>query len=93
MTISKKTTKLAKIVEARYGVDLLSFSENVEHLKDVAALYDDKRTSIKIALGESAVFFSDEFTKAYLISEAARMILREIAPKRPKKFKKGLNTK
>lgn len=83
-----KSSKLNSILKDRYGLDLLSGPLDYDHLVQVYEHYRDQRTAIRTLLGESAMGFSPEYSKAYLISEAALVILREIAPKRTKK-KKG----
>jgi hypothetical protein len=85
--LSLKVTKLNRLVESRYGLDLLGYKNRPEHIATVSEHYREKYEIIKKVLGENAIAFSPEAARAYLISEAARMLLREIAPKRLKKRK------
>lgn len=81
-----KATKLNNILKQRYDLDLLIEPVDYEHLQFVYEHYYDQRSILRSSpLMES----TDQYTKAYLISEAALMILREIAPKRKRKKKKG----
>lgn len=85
--LSAKTTRLTRLVEGRYGIDLAPYSGDFEHIVEIARYYSDKLSFLKQMLGESAMTISEDYARTYLISEAARMILREIAPKRIKKRK------
>jgi hypothetical protein len=87
--LSLKVQKLNRLVESRYGLDLLGYSDRPEHIALVSEHYKEKYEIIKQVLGENALVFSADAARAYLISEAARMLLREIAPKRTKKKRKG----
>lgn len=84
----KPYENLNKVLKDRYGLDLLEGPLDIDHLVQVYEHYQEQRSTIRLTLGESALGFSSEYSKAYLISEAAHMILKEIAPKRLKK-KKG----
>ena len=88
--MSNKVRRLNRLVEDRYGLDLLTYKNHPEHISDISEHYREKFHLIKKLLGENALEFSAEAVRAYLISEAARMLLREIAPKRTKK-RKGTN--
>lgn len=79
-----KATKLNNILKQRYDLDLMVEPIDHDHIRFVYEHYSDQRKLWNEPLMESA----DQYTKAYLISEAALMILREIAPKRKRK-KKG----
>lgn len=81
----KKIEPLNRILEQRFGLRLSA--GDADHLVDVRNLYDAKRRSILSQLGETARTHP-EYVKAVLLSEAARLLLREIAPKRRKKHKK-----
>jgi hypothetical protein len=87
--LSLKVQKLNRLVESRYGLDLLDYKDCPDHVARVSAHYKEKYEVIKKLLGENALTFSPDAARAYLISEAARMLLREIAPKRTKKKRKG----
>ncbi len=85
----KSCEHLNKILKDRYGLDLLAAPLDHDHLVQVYEHYRDQRATLRLTLGESAMGFSPEYSKAYLISEAALMILKEIAPKRLNRKKKG----
>lgn len=73
--------RLNNILKKRFDIDLLVEPLDRDHLESVYEHYRDQRLLLRSSLMES----SEYYTKAYLISEAARIILREIAPKRRKK--------
>lgn len=85
--LSHKVQKLNRLVESRYGLNLLEYSARPDHVAQVSEHYKEKYEIIKQVLGENALAFSADAARAYLIAEAARMILREIQPKRIKKRK------
>ncbi len=72
-----------RLLESRYGirVEMGSF----EHLLSVRDLYDSKRQQYIATLGEAQALQTAEYNKAVLISEAVRLLLREIAPRRIKR--------
>ncbi len=72
-------------INEKYDVDLLSLLDNPKQLLLVSEHYNNKKEVSK-QLGES-IFTHPNCAKSYLISEAARLLLREIAPKRIKKRK------
>ena len=77
--------RLNNILKKRFDIDLLVEPLDRDHLESVYEHYRDQRVLLR---SQSLMENTIEYTKAYLISEAARVILREIAPKRRKK-KKG----
>lgn len=81
----KKIEPINRILEQRFGLRLGPVS--ADHLVDVRDHYDAKRRDLLARLGETARARPD-YVKAVLLSEAARLLLREIAPKRRKKPKK-----
>jgi hypothetical protein len=85
----KSYQQLNQILIDRYDIDLLEGSLDHEHLRAVVEHYRAQQKNLRQHLGESVMSSSLQYNKAYLISEAALMILREIAPKRTKK-KKGV---
>lgn len=85
--LSKPVLRINRLVESRYGLDMLPYADQPDHIADVAEYYREKLELLRQMLGESVVAHSADYAKAYLISEAARMLLREIAPKRLKKRK------
>lgn len=81
--ILKKIEPMNTLLESRFGVrvEMGPF----EHLVDIRNLYETKRKVFLATMGESAALKSPEYAKAVLISEAVRILIREIAPKRIKK--------
>lgn len=81
----KKIEPINRLLESRFGlrVEMAPF----EHLFDVREHYEAKRKLYLQTLGESAALQNPEYAKAVLISEAIRLLLREIAPKRLKRRK------
>jgi len=76
---------LLEMLERRFDLRL---DGPVEHLQEVRKHYEEKRQMYLRLLGEAEALKKVEYAKAFLISEAARiMILREIMP-RPKTRKK-----
>ena len=76
---------MIKKINDNYDVDLLSIADNPNQLLMVSEHYKNKKEVSK-QLGES-IFTDPDCAKSYLISEAARLLLREIAPKRINKRK------
>ena len=85
--ISKGMSRLLTRISEQFDVDLFPYVSKEEHLRFIFEHYVGKRQHLRGYLGESACHQDGEYTKAYLISEAARLLLREIAPKRNKKRK------
>ena len=81
----KKIEPINTLLEGRFGlrVDGGSF----EHLIDVREHYDAKRRRFIETMGEAAALTSPEYAKCVLITEAVRLLLKEIAPKRLRKKK------
>jgi hypothetical protein len=76
---------LLDLIERRFDLRL---EGTVEHLREVQAHYAEKREMYLRQYGEAGALSRTEYAKAFMISEAARMmILREILP-RPKTKKK-----
>lgn len=78
---------LINLIERRFDL-VLDTSDN-RHLAFVQEHYREKRELILRERGEAAALSSDDYAKAVLLSETARMALREIAPRRRKKNRKG----
>ncbi len=74
--------RLNNILKQRYDLDLMVEPINHEHIRAVFEHYSDQRY---LYHDDALLESSEQYSKAYLISEAARLILREIAPKRTKK--------
>lgn len=83
--ILKKIEPLNTLLESRFGVrvEMSTF----EHLVDIRNLYETKRKVFLATMGEAEAMKSPNYAKAVLISEAVRILIREIAPKRLKKRK------
>jgi hypothetical protein len=73
------------MLKDRYDLDLMVEPICRDHILQVYEHYSEQRLMLR---AEPLMENTEQYSKAYLISEAARMILREIAPKRTKK-KKG----
>lgn len=85
--ICEKVERLNEMVKSRYGFQI-PFDANAEHLRDVCRLYDQQRQMLLVLEGERNAMKNPRYAKAVLISEAVRMFLREIAPRRSKKKRK-----
>ena len=77
----KSCQKLNAILQTRYDLDLMVEPISREHIMSVFEHYNEQLNMARAG----RLMESTDYSKAYLISEAARMILREIAPKRKKK--------
>lgn len=85
--VIKKIEPLNALLESRFGLRVELGP--VEHMQEVLNHYDEKRRLFLTTLGEAQAMQTQEYAKAVLISEALRMLLREIAPKRIKKKTKS----
>lgn len=81
INIRMKQTPLLCLLERNYGVSL---EKDIVHLTHVSEHYSFKERMILEQYGYAA-YDMNEYKKIHLISEAAKIILREIAPKRRKK--------
>jgi hypothetical protein len=77
---------LLTLIERRFGLRLGGSSE---HLRGVHEHYLAKRRLLLWEHGEAGALARPDYAKAVLISEATRLMLREIEPSRRKKNKKG----
>jgi hypothetical protein len=75
--------RLNDILKKRYDIDLLKGRIDHDHISMVFEHYSSR-------LHGHSLNESPQYSKAFLIAETARAILREIAPKRTKK-KKGVS--
>lgn len=83
----KMVAPLLALIERRFDLRLNIQSE--QHLRMVCQHYDEKRQMLLWNLGEAAALAHKDYAKAVLISEAMRLMLREIDPwPRRKKGKK-----
>lgn len=79
---------LLALIERRF--DLRLPDDSAEHLRCVQEHYQRKRDLLRWQHGEADALAMPDYAKAVLISEAARLMLREIDPwPRRKKMKKG----
>lgn len=86
-TKDRDVTPLLDLLERRFALCLTAGP--VAHLREVQQHYREKRAFLLAQYGEAGALRQPDYAKAFLISEAARlMILREIQP-RPKKKKKS----
>lgn len=86
---SQQFKRLEKTLKRDHGVDLSPYKDLSEsELKQFIIELDNKKKSIVLESDFSDQFQDPEYVKASLISEACKMILREISPKRIKKNNK-----
>lgn len=80
-------TPLLTLIERRFGVRLSDASS--EHLRRVHEHYLAKRQMLLWEHGETGALARKDYAKAVLISEAARLMLREKPWPHRKQAKKG----
>jgi hypothetical protein len=80
----QKLKPLNERMDRQYGVKL-DLNSDRDHLRTVYEHYKAKRETIRAKLGEAAAITDPDYAKAVFISEAARLFLREISPKRIRK--------
>lgn len=79
---------LFNLLEHRFGLRLTG--STVRHLQSVIEHYDAKREFLLWQHGEAGALAHEDYAKAVLVSETARLMLREIDPwPRRKKSIKG----
>jgi hypothetical protein len=79
---------LFNLLEQRFGLHLNC--DSASHLRDVVEHYVAKRQFLLLQHGEAGALMTEDYGKAVLISETARLTLREIDPwPRRKKPHKG----
>lgn len=78
---------LLALIERRF--DLCLSDGSVEHLRSVQEHYQKKRDLLLWQYGEADALAMPDYAKAVLISEAARLMLREIDPWPRRNKKKG----
>lgn len=78
---------LLDLIEQRFDIRLSTGS--VEHLRQVCEHYLAKRHLLLMEHGEAQALSRNDYAKAVLISETARMLLREIDPWPRRTTKKG----
>lgn len=84
----RKVAPLNERLAHQHGVQI-DFASDEQHLRQVLEHYHAKREFILAEHGETAAINDPNYAKAVLISEAVRMYLREIAPKRIRRKKKN----
>jgi hypothetical protein len=87
MDCLKKIEPINRLLESRFGlrIEMAEF----EHLVGVREHYDAKRDLYLRTMGEAAAMQTPEYQKAVLISEAVRLLLQEICPKRIRRKRKS----
>lgn len=80
-------TPLLELLERRFDIRLPIGS--ADHLRHVCEHYLAKRHLLLMQHGEAQALARDDYAKAVLISETARLLLREIDPWPRRKTKKG----
>jgi hypothetical protein len=80
-----KIEPINTLLESRFGLRVEP--STFEHLVDVREHYDAKRRKFVETMGEAAAMANPEYAKCVLITEAVRLLLKEIAPKRLRKKK------
>lgn len=78
---------LLTLIEQRFGLRL---PESVDHLRWIREHYLAKRTLLLREHGEAGALARQDYAKAVLLSEAARVMLREIDLWPRRKQKKGM---
>lgn len=81
----KKIEPINSLLESRYGIRV-GVSDR-DHMVEVCSHYQQKRDLLLKTLGEHQALTNPDYQKAVLITEAIRMLLREIAPRRLRKKK------
>ncbi len=77
--------RLNNILKERYDLDLIQANHDPDSLVAIYEHYNSQTSYLRRMLGESAVRTSHQYSKAYLVAETAKLLLREIAPKRTKR--------
>lgn len=80
---STSSYRLLAMIQERYGLHL--DIRSVKHLSDVAGHYEATNRHLVETLGEIDAINHPRYAKSKIISEAAKMILREIMPRSKKK--------
>ena len=78
---------LLSLIETRFDVSVPT--DSIDHLRMVLEHYCDQRNDLLVRHGEAKALSLPNYAKAVMISEAARLILREIDPRPLKKKKKS----
>jgi hypothetical protein len=83
-----KLGRLNDLLDQLYGLRI-DYSNSDEHLRQVCEHYREMRTTLLHEHGIAGLQNNPQYAKAVLISEAVSIYLREIAPKRIRKKRKG----
>jgi hypothetical protein len=84
MNTKTPAQRFSQYVENRFGVPVAGDCD-IARLSFVLESYEERVSSRREKIGESACIADRDYIKARMISEAARMMLREIAPKRTRR--------
>lgn len=79
----KKIEPINRVLESRFGIRVEI--TDIDHLVDVCEHYDRRRQLLVDTMGEYAAMQHSDYAKSVMISEAIRIALREIAPRRIRK--------
>jgi predicted transcriptional regulator len=80
--MKSRSSVLNKILESRYGLTI-DRTIPCADLYEIITIYESKLKELEKTLGLQAVH-DPEFGRVHLILETARMVLKEIAPRRRK---------
>jgi hypothetical protein len=83
--------RLLQLLEQRYALHMNC--ESASHLREVCQHYDAKRAFLRRQHGEAGALAHPDYAKAVMISETARLALREIDPWPRRKSAKQRNPK
>jgi hypothetical protein len=79
----KKIEAINAVLEFQHGVRI--HAADLNHFQTMMEHYKQRRGMLIETMGFDQAIQTSEYKKAYLICEAARIVLREIAPRRTKK--------
>jgi hypothetical protein len=82
----RKLMPLNERLARQFGVEI-DMGSDIAHLNFILEHYSNKRRDLLSGMGETAAMLEPDYTKAVLISETVRLLLREIAPKRKRRKK------
>lgn len=85
-TAEQRLSRLNGLLEQIYGI-AIDYGSGREHIEQVHEHYNSLRTMLA-EHGIAGLQHDQRYAKAVLISEATRLFLREIAPKRTRKPKR-----
>ena len=89
MIVSTGTAHIEPLLNLiKHRFDICLATNSAVHLRTVVEHYEDKRRMMLFRFGEAFTLARPDYAKAVLISETAKLILREIDPPKKKKKKK-----